>query len=101
MAGWIHADDRIDADHPARYGRCDIGLSLDVCRECGQTIKLPEDKPEVYELAGADLADLRLMVNDFGTAKVTVMIDGGLKVKVNDDMWAEPIGTSVGMPHPI
>jgi hypothetical protein len=50
---------------------------------------------EIYELTGEDLIILRRsLVGD--TTRVSVMIDGGLKIKVGESVWSLPLGELSG-----
>jgi hypothetical protein len=50
---------------------------------------------EIYELAGQDLNDLCDMLSLASVTKVSVTIDDGLKIKVNEGMWSLPLGKLV------
>lgn len=50
---------------------------------------------EIVEITGADLDMLLALMSkaaDLTTYKIRVAIDGGLKVKVNEEMWSRPYG---------
>ena len=44
-------------------------------------------------LEGAALEKLRTALNEPGTHRVRLMLDDGVKFKVNEDMWTAPLGT--------
>lgn len=51
---------------------------------------------EIYELTDDDLEVFRRELSRDDIRKVTVTIDGGLKIKVNEFMWSLPLGDRVG-----
>lgn len=47
----------------------------------------------VYVITGQDLIDLRNQLADAAVTKLSVAIEGGVKYKINEQMWSLPVGS--------